>query len=252
MMGTAMQYALAIIIGLLLGGFVGDCIYRFSKKIGFAKKASCDSCNAKLSLYDLIPLVSFLLLKGRCRSCGAKVNIQYPLVELANGVLYMIVFMANGWNLQSAIYCLMTSAFLVISIVDEKTFEIPLACNLFIGGLGIIWCVIDYHNLISYLIGFVCVSGALYLLYIITGGALIGGGDVKLMAAAGLLLGWKDATLAFFLACILGSVIHVIRMKVSKKAEHVLAMGPYLCMALWICALWGDKMIEWYLHFLIS
>ena len=252
MAGMLIRHVLTIIIGLLFGGFVNACIDRFSKKTGFWKIMTCETCNAKHSFRDLVPLVSFLLLKGRCRSCGAKVNIQYPLVELANGVLYMIVFMANGWNLQSAIYCLMTSAFLVISIVDEKTFEIPLACNLFIAGLGIVWCIIDYHNLISYLIGFVCVSGALYLLYIITGGALIGGGDVKLMAAAGLLLGWKDATLAFFLACILGSVIHVIRMKVSKKAEHVLAMGPYLCMALWICALWGDKMIEWYLHFLIS
>ncbi|MBR3510199.1 MAG: prepilin peptidase [Lachnospiraceae bacterium] len=241
-----------MIIGLLFGGFANACIDHFSKKTNFWKIMTCETCNARHSFRDMVPLVSFLLLKGRCRSCGAKVNIQYPLVELANGVLYVIVFMANGWNLQSAIYCLMTSAFLVISIVDEKTFEIPLACNLFIAGLGIVWCMIDYHNLISYLIGFVCVSGALYLLYIITGGALIGGGDVKLMAAAGLLLGWKDATLAFFLACILGSVIHVIRMKVSKKAEHVLAMGPYLCMALWICALWGDKMIEWYLHFLIS
>ena len=249
---VAMRYALALIAGVLTGGFVGASVYRFSKKISFQKKACCDSCNAKLLLRDMIPLISFLLLKGRCRSCGAKVNIQYPLVELANGVLYMIVFMANGWNLQSAIYCLMTSAFLVISIVDEKTFEIPLACNFFIAGLGILWCICDYQNLISYLIGCICVSGALYLLYILTNGALIGGGDVKLMAAAGLLLGWKDATLAFFLACILGSVIHVIRMRVSKKAEHVLAMGPYLCMALWICALWGDKMIDWYLHFLIS
>ena len=252
MAGMGFICIFAFIIGLMIGGFVSICIYRFSKKVSFRRKAFCDNCSAELSLPDMIPLVSFLLLKGRCRSCGAKVNIQYPLVELANGVLYIIVFMANGWNLQSAIYCLMTSAFLVISIVDEKTFEIPLACNLFIAGLGIIWCIIDYHNLISYLIGFICVSGALYLLYIITGGALIGGGDVKLMAAAGLLLGWNDATLAFFLACILGSVIHVIRMKVSKKAEHVLAMGPYLCMALWICALWGDKMIEWYLHFLSS
>ncbi len=252
MAGTAMQYALAFFVGVMLGSFVGICVYRFPKKTNFLKKACCDSCNSKLYLRDMIPLASFLLLKGRCRSCGAKVNIQYPLVELANGVLYMIVFMANGWNLQSAIYCLMTSAFLVIGIVDESTFEIPLPCNLFIGGLGIVWCLCDYQNLVSYLIGFVCVSGALYLLYIITKGALIGGGDVKLMAASGLLLGWENATLAFFLACILGSIIHVIRMKVSKKAEHVLAMGPYLCMALWICALWGDKMIAWYLHFLIS
>jgi len=187
----------------------------------------------------------FLLLKGRWSSNGAKTSKRHLWVALVNGLLAIPVYMANGWNLQSILYLLMTSAFLVIGIVDENTFVIPLPCNLFIGGIGIIMCVYDFEHIVDYLIGFIAVSGVLYLLYLLSGGALIGGGDVKLMAAAGLLLGWKKTTLAFFVACILGAVIHSIRMRVSKK-EHMLAMGPYLCAALWICALWGDAMIAWY------
>lgn len=242
-------YTFIFLIGLVIGIFVNACVDCFSKGNGFTTKRNCGNCNARVAWYDRIPVTSFLLLKGRCRSCGAKVNIQYPLVELANGVLYVIVFMANGSNLLSILYCLMTSAFLVISINDERTLEIPFACNVFIGVLGIFAIALDWKNLLSYIIGFLCVSGALYLLYILTKGALIGGGDVKLMAAAGLMLGWKKVTLAFFLACIIGSMIHVIRMKVSK-ADRVLAMGPYLCIALWLCALWGDGMIAWYLGLL--
>ena len=245
-----LTYAIALITGVMIGGFVNICIDRFPKKISFAKKPFCENCNAELSWHDAIPLVSFLLLKGRCRSCGAKVNIQYPLVELANGILYVLVFMANGCNFQSAVYCLMTSAFLVISIVDERTQEIPFPCNLFIGGLGVIACVYDFpgwKELLGRLIGAIIIFIVLYLL---ANFGLMGGGDVKLMTISVLLLGWQSVTLAFFMACIIGSVIHVIRMKVSK-AGRVLAMGPYLCLSLWICCFWGNNMIEWYLGTLV-
>ena len=250
MPSVVLIYSCIFVIGLVIGGIVNICVDLSLKRINFQSKDFSANDNAEFRWHDTFPVLSFLLLKGRCSSHRAKVNMQYPLVELANGVLYVIVFMANGRNLLSVLYCLMTSAFLVISIVDEKTLEIPLACNLFLGGLGLIACILDCHNIAQHIIGFVCVSLVLYLLYLISGGALIGGGDVKLMAAVGLLLGWKNATLAFFLACIIGSVIHVIRMKVSK-AERVLAMGPYLCLGLWICALWGEKMIGWYLGLLV-
>ena len=245
------MYSFIFIMGLILGSFVNRCIDRFPKKINLLKKSFCENCNANISWHDEIPVVSFLLLKGRCRSCGAKVNIQYPIVELANGALYVIVFMANGCNLQSAIYCLMTSAFLVISIIDERTQEIPLPCNIFLGVLGVILCVFQFpgwNELVARLIGAVVIFAVLFLLAQF---GLMGGGDVKLMAIITLLLGWPKVTIAFFLACIIGSVIHVIRMKVSK-ADHVLAMGPYLCLALWICTFWGDQMISWYLGQLIK
>lgn len=239
-----LRICMFFVSGCLIGAYGNLFIDFYLKKIN--KDAFyCKICKKKYDWHGKLLVSPFLLLKGRCCSCGAKVNGRYSFMELMNGLLYIIVFMANGCNVQSILYCLMTSAFLVISIVDENTFEIPLPCNLFIGGIGIIMCVYDFNHIVDYLIGFIAVSGVLYLLYLLSGGALIGGGDVKLMAAAGLLLGWKKTTLAFFVACILGAVIHSIRMKVSKK-EHMLAMGPYLCAALWICALWGDAMIAWY------
>lgn len=104
----------------------------------------------------------------------------------------------------------------------------------------------NYKNFLYYLIGMVCVSGFLLLLYLITKGRGIGGGDIKLMAAAGLLLGWKHIILALILGCIIGSVIHIILMKVSDKGR-MLAFGPYLSVGIVISMLCGDRLLNWYL-----
>ena len=132
-----------------------------------------------------------------------------------------------------------------MSVIDFRTYEIPFGINLFILALGLVRAVTDFSNILTYLIGSLSVSIVLAILYYATGGRAIGGGDVKLMAACGLLLGWKLIILAFLLGCVLGALIHVIRMKVSGEGR-VLAMGPYLSMGVLIAALWGGRLLTWY------
>ena len=139
----------------------------------------------------------------------------------------------------------MASALLVLSVIDFRTYEIPFGINLFILALGLVRAATDFSDILTYLIGLFSVSIVLAILYYATGGKAIGGGDVKLMAACGLLLGWKLIILAFLLGCVLGAVIHVIRMKVSGEGR-VLAMGPYLSMGVLIASLWGERMLDWY------
>jgi leader peptidase (prepilin peptidase)/N-methyltransferase len=134
----------------------------------------------------------------------------------------------------------------VLGVIDWRTYEIPIEINIFILVLGIVRAVTDPKNWVLYLLGFLSVSILLWLILVISKGRAIGGGDVKLMAAAGLLLGWKQIILAFLLGCILGSIIHLLRMKISG-ADRVLAMGPYLAAGIMIAALWGDALINWYL-----
>jgi leader peptidase (prepilin peptidase)/N-methyltransferase len=138
------------------------------------------------------------------------------------------------------------SALLALSAIDFKTYEIPVGFNVFIGVLGIIRVVTDYRNWLTYGIGFFAVSTFLYLLYFLTKGRAIGGGDIKLMAVCGLLIGWKLIILAFLAGCVVGSVVHLIRMKVSGES-HVLAMGPYLSLGVMVAALWGNQFLTWYL-----
>jgi leader peptidase (prepilin peptidase)/N-methyltransferase len=174
-------------------------------------------------------------------------SVQYPLVEAVNGILYVVIVLVNGWVWESLILCLLASALLVLSIIDFKTYEIPLGINIYILTLGLITTLVDATNFLDHVIGFFAVSVFLYVLIWISKGKAIGGGDMKLMAAAGLLLGWKLIILAFLLGCIFGAVIHVIRMKVTK-VDHVLAMGPYLAAGIVVASLWGEQMIRWYLQ----
>jgi leader peptidase (prepilin peptidase)/N-methyltransferase len=141
------------------------------------------------------------------------------------------------------------SALLVLAVIDWRSYEIPISINIFILCLGILQVFLDRKNWMDYAAGFLCVSMFLFLLLVVSKGRAIGGGDVKLMAAAGLLLGWKNIILAFLLGCIIGSVIHLLRMKLSG-ADHVLAMGPYLSVGIAVAALWGDTLINWYISLL--
>ena len=243
---------IVLLYGLVIGSFLNVCIYRIpEEKTIVTERSHCMSCGYQLRWFDMIPVVSFVALHGKCRKCGAKISAQYPLVEALNGILYVIVFLVNGVNWTSVLYCLLVSALIVLSVIDFRTYEIPFGINIFILMLGLIHIVLDYHNWAEYVIGLFAISIPLELILLISKGRAIGGGDVKLMAAAGLLLGWKNILLAMVLGSILGSVIHIIRMKVSH-AEHVLALGPYLAMGIFLAALWGDRWISMYLQLFLG
>ena len=244
---TYLIYAFIFLFGITIGSFLNVCIYRIPRgETVVTTPSHCMTCGHKLSWFELIPLFSYIFLGGRCRSCKSHISPQYPIIEAVNGFLYVLVFAVNGLNIISIIYALFTSALIVLTVIDWRTYEIPISINIFILVLGCLKVVLDFNNFFDYLIGFFIVSGFLLILYMVTGGRAIGGGDIKLMAAAGLLLGWQLIVLAFFIGCILGSMLHLIRMKV-QGAERMLAMGPYLSAGLFIAMLWGNSFIEWYL-----
>lgn len=246
----SVPYIIIFIFGITIGSFLNVCIYRLPMQESIITAPShCMSCGRKLKWYDMIPVFSWLVLGGKCRNCKSKISAQYPIIEALNGILYVLVCAVNGLTWVSLVYCLMASALLTLSLIDWRTYEIPLGINGFLFILGILATWLDRGNLPSHLVGFLCVSGFLEILFLASGGRAIGGGDVKLMAACGLVLGWRLIILAFLLGCILGSVIHLIRIRVSG-AGHMLAMGPYLSAGIFLAALWGDSWIGWYLGIL--
>ena len=103
----------------------------------------CMNCGHKLAWYDLFPLFSYLFLKGRCRYCGSKLSYQYPLIEVLNGILYLVVFGVNGMNVESVLYALLTSALLTLSVIDYRTLEIPVKINAVILGIGVVPIIFD-------------------------------------------------------------------------------------------------------------
>ncbi len=243
-------YAITFLYGIVIGSFLNVCIYRIPLKENIVKTRShCMSCGHKLEWYELIPLFSYLVQGGKCRHCQAHISVQYPLIEGLNGVLYVITFIINGVNVDSLLYCLLISALITLSVIDWRTYEIPLGINIFILTLGLIMTVIHYEDWINHVIGFFAVSVFIFIIILATKGRGMGGGDMKLMAAAGLMLGWKNIVLAFLLGCVLGAIIHVARMRISK-ADHQLAFGPYLSAGILIAVLFGNEMISWYMSVL--
>ncbi|MGN0367993.1 MAG: prepilin peptidase [Wujia sp.] len=233
--------------GIVIGSFLNVVILRVPIKESITlKRSHCMTCGHTLAWYELIPLFSYLFLGGKCRHCKAHISIQYPIVEAANGLIYVILYLVKGMTLETVLYCLCASALLALSVIDWRTMEIPFGINLFIILLGLVRLFTDLGNWSQYVIGLFAVSGFLVLLNILTKGKGMGHGDIKLMAATGLLLGWKLNIIAFMMACILGSVIHLIRMAVNKVGRK-LAFGPYLSMGLFIAMIWGEQLVSWYL-----
>lgn len=177
-----------------------------------------------------------------------KLDKAYRILIPGNILLYLCIYIIEGTGFWPFLFSLTASVLLTLSVVDGWTMEIPLECNVVIGVLGICHLLYDRRNWLEYVIGAGTVSLLFLLVYVITRGQGIGGGDIKLMVAAGLLLGWKKILLALFLGSVMGSVIHLLRIKFQNK-ESVLAFGPYLAVGIFLSGLFGEAMIHWYLSF---
>ena len=193
-----------------------------------------------------IPIINRYLIKLEKNKLSGKACVIFMIVL---ALCWAAVFGVLGWRATAILISLAASALLSLSWIDWMTYEIPFAYNVFIFALGVLALIFDLPHWYEYVIGFFAVSLPLLLLFYLTKGAAIGGGDVKLMAACGMLLGWKLVLLGFVLGCIIGSVVHILRMKISGE-KHMLAMGPYLSIGIFVAALFGDAAISWYLSLL--
>ena len=239
---------LIAVLGLCVGSFCNVLIFRIPKGEEFVKTSShCMHCGHALKWYENIPILSFAMQKGKCRACGVALSPQYPAVEAINGLLWLLAGICFGGDyLKVILCCCLVSLCIVISLIDWRTYEIPNGLNLAIFILGLVRLFTDLGNWKSYLIGMVCVSLVFLILWFATGGNGIGMGDVKLMGAAGLLLGWKSILLALIIGSVSGSIIHIVRMRRSGEGKK-LAFGPYLSAGIIIAALFGESIIGAYL-----
>lgn len=246
---TIALYVMVFLFGIVVGSFLNVCILRLPKGESIVRVPShCTSCGKRLHWWELIPLFSWLALRGRCSGCRARISAQYPLIEAANGLLWILTLGVMGLSWDMLLVSLLLSALLTLSVIDARTFEITPGINWFILALGVIRLILYHDHWLNSLLGFAGLGGAFLLIWLVSGGRAMGGGDVKLVAAAGLFLGLKAGLLGLVLACFLGAVIHVILMKVAHKGRE-LAFGPYLSAGFAIAVLWAEPILNWYLAF---
>ncbi len=244
-------YIFTFLFGITVGSFLNVCIFRIPKEESIVSVPShCMTCGKKLHWYELIPLFSWLALRGKCHGCKTKISPQYPIIEAANGLLWCLVLFIKGPCPDFLLISALFSALLVMGVIDARTMEIPNGIVLFILVLGIIRSAVNIFIFkqpwLDIVLGPVVMGGIFLAILLISGGRAMGGGDVKLMFTIGLFLGLKATFFGLVAACVVGSIIHLSLMAI-KKVGRQLAFGPYLAIGFAVAALWGEKCLNWYL-----
>jgi leader peptidase (prepilin peptidase)/N-methyltransferase len=242
--------ALAGVLGLVLGSFLNVCILRWPRDESVVRPPSrCPGCGSGIAWYDNIPVVSWILLRGKCRKCGERISVQYPLVELATGLLWAWMAWRHGVTLEALRGATFGTILLGIAMADGKFYLIPDEFTL--GGLAIGLAFSLAGGLPSLgeaVLGAAVGFGLLWLVGILGTLAFkeeaMGGGDIKMMAMVGAFVGWPGVLLTIFLGALLGSVIFV-PLALAGRKKHV-PFGVFL--ALGAAAAWvaGPSLLAWY------
>jgi leader peptidase (prepilin peptidase) / N-methyltransferase len=243
------------LLGCCVGSFLNVCIYRLPQDLSIvAPRSYCPQCRAPIHGYDNIPLLSYLLLRGKCRNCGAKISWRYPLVEALSGAFAVALFVKCGFGVNFFSYSAFTAALLVITFIDLDHRIIPDLISL--PGIGIGFLLSFFEPSLSVkdsLIGLVAGGGSLYLVAVayeaLTKREGMGGGDVKLLAMIGAWLGWKAVLFTIFFASLSGTIIGGGAMLAQKQGRHsAIPFGPFLAFGALAYLFFGPQLIDWYLN----
>ncbi len=243
--------AYILLAGLAVGSFLNVLIYRIPLGLSPAKGFSfCPRCRHRLYAADLVPVVSHLLLRGRCRYCKEPIAWRYPLVELLNALCWLAVYRLYGATLTGFCYAAACSCLLTVAGIDLDHGIIPDRFNLIVGGMGLLLAVfVPQPPWYERAIGFVAVSLPLLLVAVATGG--MGEGDIKLFAACGLLMGWKLIVLTMLLASIAAAITSGVLLATGRASRKTpIPFGPFIALGVVLSLLAGDALIGWYLGLL--
>ncbi len=251
---TVLYPLFALVFGMVVGSFLNVCICRLPKNESIVSPPShCPACSYQIRWYDNIPLLSYLFLRGKCRGCGVPISLQYPLVELLNGILTLLLFLRFGPTLAFATLFLFCSALVVITFIDIEHQIIPDEISLPGIAVGFILSFfIPGYSWLNSLLGILLGGGSLLLVawayHRLTGKDGMGGGDVKLLAMMGAFLGWKAVLFILFASSLIGSIAGVSIMLLQKKdSKLAIPFGPYLASAAVLYIFYGRSLIRWYL-----
>jgi len=254
---------LTFVIGLIVGSFLNVCIYRIPRNESIVYPAShCTECGHNLAWFDLIPLFSYFLLRARCRSCGTTISVRYPLVELLNGIVFLLLYIEHGLTPVFVIYLVLMSILIVVFCIDLDHMIIPNKLVLFASVAAVLTVIFNllapqaiygdnkwWNPFLGALIG----SGFLFLVAVL--GSIIfktdeamGGGDIKLMLPIGLFLGWRLTILTLFMSVLIAGVVGIILLALkitSRKAS--IPFGPFIVISCFVSIMWGYNIINWYM-----
>lgn len=242
-------YLYSFLIGICIASFMNVVIWRVPQGLSIVKGRSfCPSCEHELKWVDLIPIFSFLFLRGKCRYCGGKIPARDTIIECIGGIFAVFCFWKYPFQLDALYLLILFMILLAITMIDYDTMEIPngLVLALFVPIIGMMFLPSEI-TILERVIGFFVVSLPMYLLTRLIPDCF-GGGDIKLIAVCGILLGWKLTLLATFISLLLGggNAIYLLLKKKTEKSSYM-AFGPYLSIGIMVSLLYGNEIIHSYL-----
>ena len=246
----------AFLYGMILGSFTNVCIYRIPEKISlWAPPSTCPGCGNLIKWYDNIPVFSYIFLGAKCRHCKTKISMQYPMVEMFTGFVVALFYLQMGLSYDMIFISAIMVVLITIAAIDYKTMIIPNGTVIALIVIGVLYTVarlifpayfVTEITWLESVIGFFAASLPLFLVAVLSKGGM-GGGDIKLMAAAGIFLGWKGILVAMIAGSLVGAIVTLtlIALKI-KKRKDLIPFGPFLCFGIAVAAAVGPELIRWY------
>ncbi len=239
-----------LLFGLAVGSFLNVVIYRIPREMSLVRPGShCPRCKSPIRPLDLIPVLGWVALRGRCRACGDRISFLYPLVEIITGGLYMLAYITFGPTIAFVRACVFLSALLALSFIDLEHRIIPNSIVLFGFLMGIpLSLIMGPGVLTNGLLGVLVCGGGLLLIALVYPAGM-GGGDVKLAGMIGLYLGLGPGLLALFIGFLAGAIFGLAMIFCGKMTrKDYMPFGPFLSLGGLIMILWGGSIVQWWLH----
>lgn len=247
---TIIYMFLFFLYGLIFGSFFNVVGLRIPKKESIVHPPShCTICDRRLTIKDLVPVFSYVFLKGKCRGCGTKIHWVYPVMELVTGLLFAFAYYQLGFTLELAVALLFISLLAIITVSDIAYMLIPdKILVFFLIPLIVLRVFVPlspwWDSIIGAFVGF----GVLFLIAVVSKGGM-GGGDIKLFFVIGLVLGWIPTLLTLFLASIIGTVVGIISLRRTKQGRKTpIPFGPSIAIAAIISYFYGEMLVDWYVN----
>jgi len=251
-----MWYIVSIIFGPLVGSFLNVCIVRLPKEESIVTPGShCPHCNHPIMFYDNIPLISYLVLRGKCRYCKSSISAQYPLVEGITAITSLLLFLKFGLSLNYLFYFSFVAALIVITVIDLYHQIIPDVISIPGIGVGLLGAlIVPYITFFNSLLGILLGGGSLFVVATLYQWLFkregMGGGDVKLLAMIGAFLGWESVVLTILLSSLIGSITGMIIMVIKgKDFKYAIPFGPFLSLGAVIALFYKSEIFSWYFQF---